>query len=215
VFAAGLRCHNRAVGFELIPAAVAAVSIAYLLGCVTAGWYVVRWRTGQDLRLIGSGRVGGRNTARAVGLRWAAPAAALDLAKGCLAVLVAGRLAPDVIGAAMVAVVAGHIWPVQLAFRGGRGIAPGFGALATAAPVVALAVGGLFLVLSLVGRSTLVPLVVVALAAPAIAIVAGSAPGVVLGTAGVGLLVVIAHRERLRDRMAGRLPSDGGIQSAR
>jgi acyl phosphate:glycerol-3-phosphate acyltransferase len=203
------------VGIEQIPAAVAAVAIAYLLGCVTAGWYVVRWRTGRDLRTIGSGRLGGRNTARVVGLGWAAPAAAVDVAKGCLAVIVAARLAPELVGAAMVAVVAGHIWPVQLAFRGGRGIAPGIGAVAMAAPIVAFAVGGLFLVLSLVARSTLVPVVVAALAAPAVAIVAGSPAGVVLGTAGVGLLVVAAHRERLRERAEGRLASAGDSGSTR
>lgn len=190
---------------EAVGTTVALVAIAYLFGCVTAGWYVVRWRTGQDLRQLGSGRVGGRNTARAVGIGWAAPAVAFDIAKGALGVLIAQRLAPDLVGAAMVAVVAGHVWPVQLGFRGGRGIAPAVGAVAVAAPVAALVVGAVFLVLSVVARSTLVPVVVASLAAPVIALAAaGSAPGVVVGTAGVGCIVVTAHLEPLRAWAAGR-----------
>jgi glycerol-3-phosphate acyltransferase PlsY len=196
------------VSLELVLAAIAVVSIAYLLGCVTAGWYVVRWRTGQDLRQVGSGRLGGRNTARAVGLGWAAPAAAVDVAKGAIAVLIARAVAPDVVPAAMIAVVAGHVWPVQLGFRGGRGIAPGVGSIAAAAPFVALAVVGTFLVLSLLGRSTRVPAIVAAVTAPPWALVVGSGPGIVVGTAGVALIVFAAHLEPLRDRAARRPPAN-------
>ena len=189
---------------ELVIPAVAGVSVAYLLGCITAGWYVVRWRTGQDLRQLGSGRVGGRNTARAIGLAWTAPAAIVDIAKGALAVLIARELAPDVVGAAMVAVVAGHVWPVQLAFRGGRGIAPGVGSIAAASPVVAVAIVGTFFVLAIVARSTLLPSIAAAIAAPAWALAVGSEPGVVVGTAGVGLMIVAAHFELLRERAVRR-----------
>lgn len=182
---------------QLISGAAVTVA-AYGFGCVTAGWYLVRWRTGADLRQLGSGSVGGRNTSRVVGLRWAAVAAAVDVFKGALAVAVALAVAPGWVGAAMVAVVAGHVWPIQLGGRGGRGLAPAFGAVTVAAPTVALAAAATFAVLTLVRRSTLVPVIVATMVAPAWAIWLGAPREVVAGTAGIAVIIVLGHVAPLR-----------------
>lgn len=189
---------------EGLLAGLAATVVAYLLGCVTAGWYIVRWRTGGDLRQMGSGSLGGRNTARVVGLRWATAASAFDLAKGALAVALALAVAPGWVGAAMVAVVVGHVRPIQLGGHGGRGLAPGFGALAVAAPPVALGAAATFGVLALLFRSTLVPVLLAAMVAPAGAAWLGLPASVVAGAAGMAVIVLLAHGAPLRALVARR-----------
>jgi glycerol-3-phosphate acyltransferase PlsY len=185
-----------------VVAGVAVVVAAYLLGCITAGWYLVRWRTGRDLRQLGSGSLGGRNVSRVLGLRWAAVVVALDLVKGGLAVLLAFALAPGWAGPAIVAVVLGHVRPIQLGGHGGRGLAPAFGALVVAAPIAALAAAATFAALAFLSRSTLAPVLLATIAAPAWAAWLELPAAVVGGIAGAAAVVVIGHAARLRTLVA-------------
>jgi glycerol-3-phosphate acyltransferase PlsY len=104
---------------------------AYLLGCFTTGYYLVRLRLGQDLRDLGSGSVGARNVGRLLGWRCFLLAVLGDFGKGALAVWAARHFTADdrLVLVALVAVVVGHVWPVQLLFRGGKGMATSLGAL--------------------------------------------------------------------------------------
>ena len=113
----------------MVPIVLAGL-LAYALGCLSAGYYLARAR-GLDLRAAGSGSTGARNAGRLLGKGAFAATFALDLAKGALAVLAAGWVAPGLWGRplAMVAVVMGHVWPAQLGFRGGKGISPAVGGL--------------------------------------------------------------------------------------
>jgi acyl phosphate:glycerol-3-phosphate acyltransferase len=113
------------------------VCTAYLLGCVNTGYYLVRLRTGADLRQLGSGTLGARNAGRALGTGGFVVVMAGDMLKGTAAVMLALLATGSTIaaGAALVAVVAGHMYPVQLRFHGGKGLATGAGALAPLAPV--------------------------------------------------------------------------------
>lgn len=187
---------------DLVLVGLASVVAAYLIGCITAGWYIVRWRTGRDLRELGSGSLGGRNVSRVLGLRWAAVAAVLDLAKGALAAGLALAVAPGWVGPAMVAVVLGHVRPIQLGGHGGRGLAPGFGALVVVSPIVAVAAAGAFAVLTLLSRSTLVPVLVATVAAPLLAASLGLPATVVAGIAGAAAVVVLAHAGHVRGLVA-------------
>src|SRR2546428_11226923 len=101
------------------------IFVCYLIGCFTAGYYWVRWRTGQDIRHEGSGNVGARNVGRLLGPPAFIATLLLDLGKGALAVGMAlyFGLRPEMVIAAMLAVVVGHNWPMQLRFHGGKGIA--------------------------------------------------------------------------------------------
>lgn len=103
----------------------------YLLGCFTTGYYLVRLRTGQDIRELGSGSVGARNAGRILGKSGFALTALGDVAKGVLAILLTNYFTPGnrMAALAMLGVVVGHIWPVQLRFHGGKGIATILGAL--------------------------------------------------------------------------------------
>jgi glycerol-3-phosphate acyltransferase PlsY len=104
---------------------------AYVLGCLTTGYYYVRLRTDQDVRDLGSGSVGARNVGRILG--WPAFWVTLlgDFAKGVAAVWVAQHFTTDyrLVALALIAVVVGHVWPAQLRFHGGKGIATSLGGL--------------------------------------------------------------------------------------
>ena len=110
---------------------VVALIISYGLGCLVTGYYLVRWSTGQDIRLSGSGSVGARNVGRVLG-RWGfGVTLSADILRGALAVAVCQwlKVSSTTWVLSVVAVAAGHIFPVQLDFRGGKGIAVAFGAL--------------------------------------------------------------------------------------
>lgn len=126
---------------------VSVLLLAYGLGCLSAGYYVARWK-GLDLRVAGSGSTGARNAGRLLGKGAFALTFALDVIKGVAAVLIARHVVPDpwVPPLAWLLVVAGHVWPAQLGFQGGRGISPAVGGLLATSPLLAaLLVAPLFL----------------------------------------------------------------------
>ena len=104
---------------------------AYVLGCFATGYYLVRALRGQDIRGLGSGSVGARNVSHMLGKRGFVLTTLGDIAKGVLAVWATRHLTGDdrLAGLVMLAVTAGHIWPAQLRFRGGKGVATSLGAL--------------------------------------------------------------------------------------
>ena len=110
---------------------------AYLLGGVSPGYWLVRMRTGTDVRTQGSGATGATNVARTLGSRGFILVMLLDTLKGAIAAILARTfgLTGGWEFAAAAAVVGGHIWPVQLGFRGGRGLSPLLGAWLVLAPV--------------------------------------------------------------------------------
>lgn len=172
---------------------------SYALGCFVAAYYLVRWRTGADLRDIGSGNAGARNAARVIGRAGFTTALLLDAGKGTLVTWLASRLAPQPIGLAlaMTAVVAGHIWPAQLRFRGGKGAATAIGVMLVFDPLAALlaAAAGL-LVLAATRRFTVSGLAAIALA-PFVAGWRGGDSLQLVALAVIAALVLYAHRSNL------------------
>jgi acyl phosphate:glycerol-3-phosphate acyltransferase len=186
------------------------VLLAYVLGCFSTGYYLVRLRTGQDLRSIGSGATGGRNVARILGTPGFLITGAGDLAKAAVAVAVPiwFGLGPIAVGAATVAVTAGHIWPIQLGFRGGKGVAPLVGSTALVAPIalaIGVVLGALFVLVS--RRLNLGGLAGVALT-PVVALALGTPIPIAAGIIGSVVLVVVAHRSNIRAEL-GTAPSFG------
>ena len=103
---------------------------AYLVGGISTGYLLVRFLRGIDIRSTGSGSLGARNVGRILGRTGFYLTLIGDICKGTLMVWAAYRLAlqPWVVGLTVVAVIAGHIWPVWLQFHGGKGIATSLGA---------------------------------------------------------------------------------------
>lgn len=109
---------------------------AYLAGSISFSFLFVRRFRGDDVRLLGSGNAGATNAARLIGRRAAVGVLALDVAKGALPVVGAGWSGePElVLAATALAAVLGHVYPVFLGFRGGKGVATAFGGLAYLVP---------------------------------------------------------------------------------
>lgn len=173
---------------------VATLVAAYALGCLNTGYYLVRARTGEDLRARGSGTAGATNTGRLLGRAGFVAAMLGDVLKGVLAVLL-GRWALGEPGAALAAatVVAGHIYPVQLGFRGGKGLATAFGAAVVLVPVVsAIAIAAAAATLGLTRLRVVSALAGVA-AAPLAALALHGPGWAALGLAILGLIVFVRH----------------------
>jgi glycerol-3-phosphate acyltransferase PlsY len=115
------------------------VAIAYLLGSIPFGYLLVKYlfTSGEDVRRVGSGGIGATNVTRRAGIKAGLLTYTLDVAKGAAAVMLMRLVAEDDyawIGAAAVAAIVGHIFPVFLKFRGGKGVATGVGVFLALAP---------------------------------------------------------------------------------
>jgi glycerol-3-phosphate acyltransferase PlsY len=111
---------------------VGLVVVGYLIGCISTSYYLTRSRTGRDIRELGSGNAGAQNAGKVLGgPHWFVIVLLLDMLKGFVVVFagVTLRVGDVVLTLAVVAVVSGHIWPAQLRFQGGMGIATSLGAL--------------------------------------------------------------------------------------
>jgi glycerol-3-phosphate acyltransferase PlsY len=172
-----------------------AVIAAYLMGSIPFAQLLSR-RRGVDLRRVGSGNVGATNVLRTLGVRPAVVAMMLDAVKGTIAVLIAQRLTNGVAApvAAGLASMLGHVYPVWLRFRGGKGVATAAGAFAVLTPVAAAVAVGVFVLTVLLTRFISVGSMLAALTLAGWAI-ASDAPTVVgLGAAIGAALVLIGHR---------------------
>ena len=130
---------------DLVPVAVAIIA-GYLVGGIPFGIIIPRLIGGPDPRTIGSGRTGGANVSRAVGIRWAAVSGLLDVAKAIAVVLliiaIGGGPVAQVIAALMA--IIGHSRSPYIGFHGGRGVAPAAGGALILAPVILLAIFPVF-----------------------------------------------------------------------
>lgn len=125
--------------------AALAITATYLLGCFNTGYYLTRWLAGRDIRETASGNTGSRNVGRLLGAKGFALTFIGDAGKGVAAVWLSRHLGGDHLleTVALLAVTLGHIWPLQLGFRGGKGFATFAGGMILLYPVLLLAGLGL------------------------------------------------------------------------
>jgi glycerol-3-phosphate acyltransferase PlsY len=153
------------------------------------------------VRQVGSGNVGATNVLRSAGKAAGVLALLLDLAKGALAVALAGRLAPShpVLPAlAAAAAVVGHIYPVWLGLRGGKGAATGLGAFAVLEPVAALVALPVFGITVATTRFASLGSVLGAVSLALAALVFRGLDAVAVAALATAALVVFTHRSNLR-----------------
>jgi acyl phosphate:glycerol-3-phosphate acyltransferase len=179
-----------------------AIVAAYLLGSIPFALFAARRWSGADLRQSGSGNFGATNVMRVSGVGAGAIVAALDMAKGAASVLMAQQLtthdaAPAV---AAIAAIVGHVYPVWLRFRGGKGVATAFGAFATLTPIAAVPALAVFVVAASATKYISLGSVLASLVLPALAYLSGSAPPVVIAAIAACALIVFRHRSNL-DRL--------------
>ena len=173
---------------------------AYLCGSIPFGLLIARAATGKDVRDIGSGNIGATNVARAAGRGAAAATLVLDAGKGLVPVL----LAPAGLRAACaVAAVVGHCFPVWLRFRGGKGVATGFGVSIAIAPWAALAGAAAWLILKLILKISSVG----SLAGAALALLVAfftAGRSAVWALAAIAALIVLRHADNIRRLLRGQ-----------
>jgi glycerol-3-phosphate acyltransferase PlsY len=178
--------------------------ISYLLGSIPFGYLLVRFFKGEDVRVSGSGNIGATNVARkspALGVA----TLALDAAKGLAAVLLAksiinGKQFPVLMTTAALFAVIGHMFPLWLKFRGGKGVATSLGAFILLTPKSIACMLALFLILALAFRYVSLASIAVAAAFPLLAWIFHEHAGKVclIMIALVSALVIWKHRKNIR-----------------
>lgn len=198
----------------MTPTEIALIAGAYVLGGFCAAYYLVRWKAGgEDVRSVGSGNAGATNASRLLGRTGFLGVFGLDLLKGIVAVGVArlagaGTLAT---GLVMLAVVVGHILPVQLRFRGGKGVSTAMGALLAFDSVACFTVVGLFLPChALIRRFTFSGLAALAVTPVILLALFGPTLHTAL-VAGLVAIVLLAHHEDLKELVAGS-PAEAEVE---
>lgn len=194
---------------------IEAVVIGYLLGSIPFGLLLTRLAGAGDLRKIGSGSIGATNVLRTGHKGLAAATVLLDLGKGSLAVvlgrLIAGPAHAAETGALLggLAAVVGHMFPVWLKFRGGKGVATGLGVLLAAMPAVGGIAALIWLAVAVVVRISSASALVASAAVPLLAWLLGDPPQAIATVVVIAVLVFIRHRANIARLLAGTEPRIG------
>jgi len=218
--------------------AASAIIIAYLLGSIPFGYLIVRAKQGADIRETGSGGTGATNVSRRAGKAAGMITLVLDALKGATAVVVAkillllpnfpmaqaGQTGYILVGhsgsalrdahwwvaAAAVAAIVGHIFPVWLQFRGGKGVATGVGVFLVLAPIAVALAGLVFILIVVLTRYVSLGSIVAAATIPVFVMVQNAfirpvyylAPTITAAIMGAAL-IIFAHRENIGRLLRG------------
>jgi acyl phosphate:glycerol-3-phosphate acyltransferase len=191
--------------------ALLALPIAYLIGSIPFGYLIVKLTRGADVRATGSGGTGATNVSRRAGKVAGVATLVLDALKGAVAILITRGLLNDGptashgwwVVATAVAVIIGHIFPVWLGFRGGKGVATGAGVFLIIAPFALLCAGVVFLAVVLITRYVSLGSIVAAATIPAFVWLSGLGTPEVTGAVAGALLIIFAHRANIGRLIGG------------
>ena len=196
----------------------------YLLGSVPFGVIIARAH-GRDLRSIGSGNIGATNVARALGRKWAYFCFLLDVLKGLVPMLAVGILiekpgpTPGLLSLWLLvgcAAISGHIFPIYLRFKGGKGVATSLGVALGLWPyytICAIVVFVIWAAVTLIWRYISLASIAASIAFPLVLILARIlAPGwdfanlwpLLVAATAIPLMVIIRHRENIQRLLAGK-----------
>ena len=189
---------------------------AYLVGSIPFGLLIARYWHGIDVRKHGSGNIGATNVGRVLGRKWGIACLVLDFLKGLVPTLLLPRLVPlpsDWQSAAAVlcgaAAIAGHVFPVWLAFRGGKGVATGAGVAAVLSWPAALAAAGAFAIVFATKRIVSLASIVAATVYAAVAVVLTGEPlarenwPITAFAIAIPALIIARHRDNIRRLIRG------------
>ena len=205
------------------------IILAYLVGSIPFGYLIVRLSAGADVRETGSGGTGATNVSRRAGKAAGVLTLVLDALKGAVAILIARALlgnggARALLGdgsasalfsdgpgtnygwwlaATAVAVIIGHIFPVWLGFRGGKGVATGAGVFLMIAPFALLGAGVVFVGVVLITRYVSLGSIVAAATIPVFGWFSGLRVPELTGAIVGALLIIFAHRANIARLIRG------------
>ncbi|WP_213804422.1 glycerol-3-phosphate 1-O-acyltransferase PlsY [Granulicella sp. dw_53] len=184
------------------------IPLAYLLGSIPFGYVLVRLFRKEDIRATGSGNIGATNVARSGAKGLGIATLLLDLGKAFLAVKIAQHLAPgnyDLAVVAAVAAILGHVFPVWLGFRGGKGVASGLGVFLALTWPSALCILAVFALIFLLTRYVSLASIIGAAAFPFFGFyfVSLRTPIVLAGFLFIPLLIIVKHHQNIRRLLSG------------
>ncbi|MEW9835824.1 glycerol-3-phosphate 1-O-acyltransferase PlsY [Mesorhizobium marinum] len=179
-----------------------ALAFGYLLGSIPFGLLLTRAAGLGDVRSIGSGNIGATNVLRTGNKALAAATLLLDLLKGTAAVLIAGAYGPETAIAAGLGAFAGHLFPVWLGFKGGKGVATYIGVLFGLMWQAALLFLAVWIAVALSLRYSSLSALVACVVTPVALLLMGR-PELATLFAGLSIVVFIKHRANIARLVAG------------
>lgn len=184
------------------PYFTAALAFGYLLGSIPFGIVLTRLSGGPDLRGIGSGNIGATNVLRTGNKKLAALTLLGDMLKGTVAVLIASFWGPNTALLAALGAFLGHLFPIWLGFRGGKGVATFLGCLIAVDWRVALAFAAIWLAVAYLSRYSSLSALVAGAAAPILLWFVGYRQAAELFLI-LFILLLFMHRENIKRLLAG------------
>jgi len=185
---------------------IVALVSAYLIGSISFAIVLVRVFRGVDVRREGSGNAGATNVLRTSGKSLAIGTALLDVGKGVVAVLLMQSLTydPRWLGAAAVAAVLGHVFPVWFGFRGGKGVATAIGGFFVLSPLAVLTVVGVFVAVVAATRFVSLGSITAACLLPlALRLLFHAPDAEVVAASATTIVLVISHRANIQRLLGG------------
>lgn len=186
--------------------------LAYLIGSIPTGYIIVKLKTGQDIRQVGSGSTGATNVKRVLGKKWFFIVMLLDALKGALPVLIskyflsAGMLL-DPYGiyavACAVFVIVGHSKPVFLGFKGGKSVASGVGTILALSPLAGLIIALIWGTVTYISRYVSLGSIVALVLSPFIMYFLNAPAAYVAYCALAAVYIVYLHRENIKRLIDG------------
>jgi acyl phosphate:glycerol-3-phosphate acyltransferase len=188
---------------------------SYLLGSIPTGYLLIRLFLHQDIRAVGSGNIGATNVLRSGGKKLGLVTFLLDMLKGCAAVWLGALLGSLLMPAvplrtaealAALCAILGHMFTLWLGFKGGKGVATGFGVFLAACPWAALAAIAVFILVLFASRYVSLASILGALSFPLFAhfFIRGTQPVAFIAVQWVAALLIVAkHHQNIRRLLAG------------
>ena len=182
---------------------------AYLIGSIPTGYLIVKAKTGQDIRTVGSGSTGATNVKRVLGKKWFFTVMVLDAIKGALPVFLAAIFASAYTGIgllpvlAAVAVILGHSKPCFLQFKGGKSVASGIGTIIALNPIAGILIALTWAVITYFTRYVSVGSICALAASPFLMYFLGAPIAYILYCALGAVYITYLHRENIKRLIAG------------
>ena len=181
--------------------------VAYLIGSIPTGYLIVKIKTNQDIRTIGSGSTGATNVKRVLGKKWFFIVMLLDAIKGALPVVLAKYLTDDVYGIyaviAAIFVIIGHSKPIFLQFKGGKSVASGVGTILALNPLVGLCIAIIWGVITYISRYVSLGSIIALIISPFLMYFFKNPIGYVVYCAIAAIYIVYLHRENISRLLKG------------
>ena len=181
--------------------------VAYLIGSIPTGYLIVKIKTNQDIRTIGSGSTGATNVKRVLGKKWFFIVMILDAIKGAFPVVLAKFLTDDVYGIyaviAAIFVIIGHSKPIFLQFKGGKSVASGVGTILALNPLVGLCIAIIWGVITYISRYVSLGSIIALIISPFLMYFFKNPIGYVVYCAIAAIYIVYLHRENISRLLKG------------